>query len=85
MDDIKLAIDAKDGRKYQATIYEGKYVPLGFVKYVIEVYLHEVDYWYPVEQSHSGWLLDDALTHCHEQLEWWAENGREILLLRHIV
>jgi hypothetical protein len=85
MDDEHIYEIAPDGRKFRATIYEGKYVPLGMAKWVIEVYVPEVEWWYLVEKSYCGWLWDVAQEHCKDRLNWWANNYLDTPVAEQIV
>jgi len=74
MDDEYLyATDAK-GRRFRATVFESKYVPLGYCRYCVEVFSAAVDYWFTVEDNREAWLWPDAEIHCKDRLQWWSEN-----------
>lgn len=74
MNDQYFHDTAPDGRKFRACVFESKYVPLGFCRYQIDVYIPEYDWWYTVEESFDAWLLDECEIHCKDRLKWWSVN-----------
>lgn len=78
MDDEKLYAVDQQGWKLQATIFESKYVPFGFCRYHIEIYIESVDWWYTLEDDYHAWLWNEAQDHCKERLSWWAANWRDM-------
>lgn len=77
MDDIKEEVVGQDGVKFRLTVFDSSSVPLGHVRYQIEM-LVELDgangWWYSLKRS-RGMLLDEAFRDGRYYLNWYAENA----------
>jgi hypothetical protein len=76
MDDIEKLLTTDDGQQLRLLVYESSRVPLGHVKWCVDVWYPELEWWYTLEYSQGGWLLGNALSHGQQRLEWWAQNIR---------
>ncbi len=76
MDDIyQYRTNADSGIRFRSCIWESPHIPISMMKWGIQKYEPEVDWWVTLEQSRCS--LEEALRIVPMRLEWWATNVNE--------